>query len=67
MPAAAIERVVVRFGRAQLVAGFLRHVDVAALRPVLAPTVEWKVKDPHMSVSEQKALWRVVEDNAPDS
>ena len=65
VPGGGLQRRVLGFGRQLFVAGFLRHVDLEAVRSVLTPTVEWKVKDPHMSVSEQKAMWRLVEDNAP--
>lgn len=46
--------------RAQLVKGFVRHFDPAALQAVARELVAWKVQDPHMSEAEQAAMWRLV-------
>jgi aminoglycoside phosphotransferase (APT) family kinase protein len=45
--------------RARFVNGFLRHFDRAELIARLRTVVEWKVTDPNMSESEQRAMWRI--------
>jgi aminoglycoside phosphotransferase (APT) family kinase protein len=47
--------------RSQLVKGFLARCDLDAMKAVARDVVGWKVGDPHMSESEQAAMWRAVE------
>jgi len=55
------------FGRARglLVAGFLRGFDLDPVRASLREVVQWKVKDPHMSDTEQRRMWAVVDKVQP--
>jgi aminoglycoside phosphotransferase (APT) family kinase protein len=48
--------------RATLVNSFLGSFDVPRVAQSLHASVAWKVADPHMSVAEQAAMWRLVED-----
>jgi aminoglycoside phosphotransferase (APT) family kinase protein len=50
-------------GRAMLINGFLGHLDVDldAVKGKLREVVDFKVRDPNMSLGEQQAMWRVVE------
>lgn len=56
---------VLGWGRALLIKGFLATIeqdfDLEALRHKLRAVVEFKVRDPNMSPTEQRAMWRVVE------
>jgi aminoglycoside phosphotransferase (APT) family kinase protein len=54
-------------GRAALINGFLANVDSdrGALERKLRDVVGYKVRDPNMSASEQRAMWRVVEKFEP--
>jgi aminoglycoside phosphotransferase (APT) family kinase protein len=48
--------------RSALVKSFLRSFDTEEIGRSLRDVVEWKVRDPHMSASEQARMWRVVEE-----
>jgi aminoglycoside phosphotransferase (APT) family kinase protein len=48
--------------RSGLVSSFLGCFDVPRVTQSLHAAVAWKVSDPHMSVGEQAAMWRLVED-----
>jgi aminoglycoside phosphotransferase (APT) family kinase protein len=48
--------------RSALVHSFLGSFDVPRVAQSLHAAVAWKVSDPHMSVAEQAAMWRLVED-----
>lgn len=48
--------------RSVLVKSFLRTFDVDVLKQSLGDVVAWKTLDPHMSVSEQDRMWRVVKE-----
>jgi aminoglycoside phosphotransferase (APT) family kinase protein len=50
-------------GRAALINGFLANADadLGLLRRKLREVVGFKVGDPNMSPSEQRAMWQVVE------
>jgi len=50
-------------GRAALINGFLRNVDVdlGLLKGKLRDVVGFKVGDPNMTPTEQRAMWQVVE------
>ena len=48
-------------GRAVLVRGFLAHFDREQVTRQLRDVVAWKARDPHMSPTETRAMWQVVE------
>jgi aminoglycoside phosphotransferase (APT) family kinase protein len=54
---------VLGWGRAALISGFLTGVgpDLDPVKERLRSVVEFKVRDPHMSATEQRAMWRMVE------
>jgi aminoglycoside phosphotransferase (APT) family kinase protein len=45
--------------RKLLVARFLGHFDLPAVKEQVRVVVEWKVRDPHMTEKEQHAMWRI--------
>jgi hypothetical protein len=49
------------WGRALLVNSFVGQLDKGQAARQLREVVEWKVKDPHMSEREIRAMWQVVE------
>lgn len=51
----------VELGRSLLVNSFVGSVDFEQARRQIRQIVEWKVRDPNMSPSEIKAMWRAVE------
>jgi aminoglycoside phosphotransferase (APT) family kinase protein len=48
--------------RSALVTSFLRSFDAEEIGRSLRDIVAWKVRDPHMSASEQARMWTVVEE-----
>jgi aminoglycoside phosphotransferase (APT) family kinase protein len=60
MPAGRVKAAVLGLGRRLLINGLLAPLDRAAIADQLAPVVEWKVLDPHMSEREQKAMRALV-------
>lgn len=60
IPAPPLQAVLLQRFRAGFVGSFLRHFDLVAVRACLEAVVAWKVTDPHMSQSEQAAMWEVV-------
>jgi thiamine kinase-like enzyme len=61
IPGGRVRAGVLGWGRAQLVNSFVSHFDKVQLSRELRDVVEWKVKDPHMSEREVRAMWRLVE------
>jgi aminoglycoside phosphotransferase (APT) family kinase protein len=61
IPGNRLEAVLMAFGRALLVNGFVSHFDRTNVAGFLRDIVEMKVKDPHMSETEVKGMWKVVE------
>jgi aminoglycoside phosphotransferase (APT) family kinase protein len=60
IPGSRLKAALMGRARGLLVSGFLRDVDLDAVRATLRSAVEWKVADPHMSEAEQKRMWDVV-------
>jgi len=61
IPGGRVTAKVLGWGRALLVNGFVSQFDKRQAARQLREVVEWKVKDPHMSEREIRAMWRVVE------
>jgi hypothetical protein len=61
IPGGRVTAKVLGWGRALLVNGFVGRFDKGQAARQLREVVEWKVKDPHMSEREIRAMWRVVE------
>ena len=61
VPTSRVMAVLLGWGRAQLVNGFVSRFDRAEVTARLRSIVEWKVRDPHMSETEVAGMWRVVE------
>ncbi len=59
-PERGLRRVVSEPFRARLVGAFLAPFDRERIRAWLAPVVEWKAADPHMSEAEKAAMWALV-------
>jgi len=53
---------VLGWARARLVKSFMARFAPDMVGQKLREIVEWKVQDPHMSPSEQRAMWRVVDE-----
>ncbi len=60
IPGSRLKAAVMGRARGALLAGFLSAFDLAPVRASLRAVVEWKVKDPHMSETEQRRMWDVV-------
>jgi len=61
IPESGVKGSIMGHGRSMLVNSFLAHVDLPAVKARLREVVEWKVRDPHMSPTEQRGMWSVVE------
>jgi aminoglycoside phosphotransferase (APT) family kinase protein len=61
IPGNRVKAALMAFGRALLVNGFLSHFDRNAVAGYLRQIVDIKVTDPHMSETEVKGMWKVVE------
>jgi aminoglycoside phosphotransferase (APT) family kinase protein len=61
IPGGRVMAKVLGWGRALLVNGFVGHFDKVQVASQLREVVAWKVKDPHMSEREIRAMWHVVE------
>jgi aminoglycoside phosphotransferase (APT) family kinase protein len=61
VPGGRVLTKVLGWGRALFVNGFVGQFDKGQAARHLREVVEWKVKDPHMSEREIRAMWRVVE------
>jgi aminoglycoside phosphotransferase (APT) family kinase protein len=59
VPGGPLTRLLVRFGRVQLVRSFLSQVDLAAATAPLRAVVAWKVADRNLSPLERQRMWRV--------
>ena len=59
VPGGPLTRLLVRFGRVQLVRSFLSQVDLAAATAQLRAVVAWKVADRNLSPLERQRMWRV--------
>ena len=60
MPTGRAKAAVLGRGRQLLIKGLLAPFDLASVRALLADVVEWKVKDPHMSATEQQGMRSLV-------
>jgi aminoglycoside phosphotransferase (APT) family kinase protein len=60
IPGGRARAVVLGWGRALLINGFLSRFDVNQIAPHLRGVVGWKVKDPNMSEHEIQAMWALV-------
>jgi aminoglycoside phosphotransferase (APT) family kinase protein len=60
MPIGRVKARVLGWGRQLLINGLLAPFDLAAIRGQLADVVEWKLKDPHMSATEQQGMRSLV-------
>jgi aminoglycoside phosphotransferase (APT) family kinase protein len=60
IPGSRLKAAVMGRARGLLVNNFLRGFDLEPVRASMRTVVEWKVRDPHMSEAEQKAMWEVV-------
>ncbi len=65
IPGNRLRAAVMGRARGALVAGFLSTFELAPVRAALRAVVEWKVKDPHMSATEQGRMWAVVRREEP--
>jgi aminoglycoside phosphotransferase (APT) family kinase protein len=61
VPTKVLDRVMIAGGRALLVSAFTKPFDCDRIDSVLRQVVQWKIQDPHMSASEVRSMWRVVE------
>jgi aminoglycoside phosphotransferase (APT) family kinase protein len=61
IPAHKLMALLVGWGRARLVHGFLAGFDRAALVSRLRDVVAWKARNPHMSEAEVAGMWRLVD------
>lgn len=57
IPGGGVKARVLGLGRQLLVSGFIRHFDRKRVATKLREVVTWKVKDPHMSEAEVRAMW----------
>ena len=60
MPTGRVKAAVLGLGRRLLIDGLLARFDRGAVAAQLADVVAWKVTDPHMSATEQAAMWSLV-------
>jgi len=61
MPTGRVIAAVIDLARGAVVESFLRDFDMGPVRQILREVVTWKVRDPHMSASEQARMWQLVE------
>jgi aminoglycoside phosphotransferase (APT) family kinase protein len=61
IPESPVMSKVLGWGRSLLTNGFITNFDRAEVVGHLRTIVDWKVRDPHMSVHEIEAMWRLVE------
>lgn len=61
IPGGGLKARVLGLGRTMLVNGFVGHFDKDRVARHLREVVEWKVKNPHMSEREIRAMWQLVE------
>jgi aminoglycoside phosphotransferase (APT) family kinase protein len=61
IPTNPVMALLLGWGRAQLVNGFVSRFDRSQVTARLRSVVDWKVKDPHMSEAEVAGMWRLVE------
>jgi aminoglycoside phosphotransferase (APT) family kinase protein len=62
VPTGRLLATILGHARSVLVKSFLRSFDVDVLKQSLTDVVAWKILDPHMSVTEQDRMWRVVKE-----
>lgn len=60
MPTGRVKAAVLGLGRRLLINGLLAAFDHSAVTAQLSSVVEWKVKDPHMSATEQQGMRSLV-------
>jgi tRNA A-37 threonylcarbamoyl transferase component Bud32 len=60
LPHNAFERKLHEIGRSLLIGSFMGQFDRERVGQRLRRVVEWKVKDPHMSTTEVRGMWRLV-------
>jgi aminoglycoside phosphotransferase (APT) family kinase protein len=63
VPDGGLKSTLLSKGRDLLVNAFIAPFDSAQLKAQLADVVAWKVKDPHMSAVEQKAMWSLLREH----
>ncbi len=60
IPTGRVRAAAMGWGRSSLVRAFLEGIDRTMVEPELPEVVEWKVRDPHMSDAEIRAMRAMV-------